>query len=446
MKPLRYNLIVASFRRPTTAIAFGSGLLVCLAVSAASGQRTDIFDTSREHPAIAYTTAPLNDAVAALNERLEQGSLRLAHEEQSGYLQSVLDALGIPIDTQSLVFSQTSAQAKWIRLDNPRAVYFNDTTAVGWVRGADVLELAAHDPRQGVVFYTLDQAASDSPRFKRDGTCLICHQVSETVGVPGYIILSTFQMADDPLAYAGGITVDHRSPLEQRWGGWYVTGSVGGVQHVGNIPVVVKAEELEKPPAPTPVLDSVQGLFDPRGYPTMHSDIVALMVFEHQAHMANLITRVGWEARVAVHGTSAAGGESSGSPAAARLTRVTDAARDLVDYLLFVNEAELTGRLEGSSGFAARFSAEGPHDSKGRSLKQLDLAKRLMRYPCSYMIYTPAFDALPAVAKDAVYRRLWQILSGEEKAPRYAHLSAADRVAIVEILRETKKDLPDYFG
>jgi hypothetical protein len=252
-------------------------------------------------------------------------------------------------------------------------------------------------------------------------------------------------MSDDPLAYAGGITVSHRSPLEPRWGGWYVTGKVGGLQHVGNIPVVVKAEELEKPPAPTPELDSIKGLFDTAGYPTLYSDIAALMVFEHQAHMTNLITRLGWEARVALHGNAPAGAETSASLSAARTTRVTDAARDLVDYLLFVDEAELSGRLESGSGFAARFSAEGPHDSRGRSLKQLDLTTRLMRYPCSYMIHTPAFDALPPVAKDAAYRRLWQILSGEEKTPRYAHLSAADRQAIVEILRDTKKELPDYF-
>ena len=61
------------------------------------------------------------------------------------------------------------------------------------------------------------------------------------------------------------------------------------------------------------------------------------------------------------------------------------------------------------------------------------------------MIYSDAFDALPAAAKDQVYRRLWQVLSGQDKDVRYAVLSAADRQAIVEILRDTKKDLPDYF-
>ena len=69
-----------------------------------------------------------------------------------------------------------------------------------------------------------------------------------------------------------------------------------------------------------------------------------------------------------------------------------------------------------------------------------------MKYPCSYLIYSAAFDALPPAAKDPIYRRLWQVLSGEERGARYrSPLSLADRQAIVEILRDTKKDLPPYF-
>jgi hypothetical protein len=112
---------------------------------------------------------------------------------------------------------------------------------------------------------------------------------------------------------------------------------------------------------------------------------------------------------------------------------------------LFVYETPLPDKIRGSSGFAEKFSALGPADGKGRSLRQLDLDRRLMRYPCSYMIYSDAFEALPAAARDQVYRRLWQVLSGQDKDARYAVLSAADRQAIVEILRDTKKDLPGYF-
>jgi hypothetical protein len=154
-------------------------------------------------------------------------------------------------------------------------------------------------------------------------------------------------------------------------------------------------------------------------------------VFDHQTHMSNLITRIGWETRVAAHEQ--------------RKAEIEAEAREFVDYLLFVDEAPLASRVEGTSGFTGVFEKRGPFDKKGRSLRQFDLVKRMFRYPCSYMIYTDAFDAMPAAAKDAVYRRMWQVLSGTEKAPKYTRLSADDRRAIVEILRDTKKDLPEFF-
>jgi hypothetical protein len=113
--------------------------------------------------------------------------------------------------------------------------------------------------------------------------------------------------------------------------------------------------------------------------------------------------------------------------------------------MLFVDEPRLVGAIKGTSGFAEKFAAEGPRDSKGRSLHQLDLQRRLLRYPCSYMIYTDAFDALAPAAKNAVYRRMWQVLSGQERGPKYARFALPDRQAIIEILRDTKKDLPEYF-
>ena len=116
-----------------------------------------------------------------------------------------------------------------------------------------------------------------------------------------------------------------------------------------------------------------------------------------------------------------------------------------MDYLLFIDEAPLPGKIEGTSGFAETFGARGPHDSKGRSLRQLDLERRLMRFPCSYMIYSEAFDGLPSDLKTEIYQRIWQILSGQETGTRYARLSLSDRQAVVDILRETKPGLPVYF-
>ena len=397
-----------------------------------------------DHPAVAYTSGPVHNAVADLTDQLDRGALTLPFDPVSGYLRPLLDALRIPIDSQTLVFSRGSMQARQITPANPRAVYFNDTVAVGWVRGADVLEVAAHDARQGVVFYTLEQKAASSPRLERNNRCLECHLTWDTLGVPGFQVLSTFQMSDDPNAYASGLVSDHRTPLDDRWGGWYVTGQPGTSQHRGNVPVVVPASDLQRPRRAAPPLPSLAGRFDMRGFPSEHSDVVALMVLEHQSRMANLLTRVGWETRVAVQPApmlSRPSATSSQLPA-----RVLEAINDLVDYLLFVDEAALPARVTGSSGFTQRFSAIGPKDSRGRSLRQLDLTRRLFRYPCSYMIYTPAFDSLMPEARQAIYQRVWAILSGAERDRRYDRLSATDRQAIAEILRDTKPDLPPSFS
>jgi len=425
----------------------GTAVIAGLGVGSAFGQRTDVFVASRDHPAIHWAKGPVRDAVADLNRRLADGSARLAFDSGSGYLRATLEALNVPVESQSLVFSETSAQTTLINPKNPRALFFNDSVSVGWVRGAETLELAAQDPQQGVSFYTLQQAPAEKPHFERDSSCLLCHATWDTLGVPGLIVISTFQMSDDPNAYATGVVEDHRTPIDQRWGGWYVTSKGRPVQHLGNIPVIVPAAELKKRPSPARQLSSVYGQFDTRGFPTSYSDIVALMVLAHQTHMTNLLTRVGWEARVAAYDAQGAAPSLLTPPAVAGAVPagVREAVHDLIDYLLFVDEAPLLGVIEGSSGFAEKFAAEGPRDTKGRSLRQFDLARRMMKYPCSYMIYTAAFDELPPIAKDEVYRRLWQILSGRDKDRPYARLSLADRKAIVEILRDTKKDLPTYF-
>ena len=410
---------------------FLAAVVVLVSVCLAAAQpRTDVFVESRNHPAIAYGTAALHDPITELSEKLERGSSQLAFDRDAGYLPSILDALKISTDSQSLVFSQTSNQAAHITPENPRAVYFNETAAVGWVRGAGALELAAQDPRQGAVFYTLAQTSAGKPQLKRETSCLLCHLTWDTLGVPGFQMISTFQMSDAPTAYASGIVVDHRSPMNDRWGGWYVTGTAGSGAHRGNVPVVVPAAKLTAHPPRPPQLSSVEGRFDTAGFPSRQSDVAALMVLAHQAHMTNLITRVGWEARVA----AAAG--------AAEPPRIKEAVTDLVDYLLFVDEAPFQGPVRGSSSFTGRFSAQGPRDSKGRSLHQLDLERRLLRYPCSYMIYTPAFDALPPATKRQIYARMLSILIGSDAGPRYARLTPADRQAILEILRETKTDFP----
>ncbi len=433
--------------RPKTGIAAAAVVLAGLGAVTAVAQRGGAFRASRDHPAIEYSTGLVSNAVSELNRKIQEGTVQLEFEGRSGYLRSVLDALDIPVESQVTVFSQTSFQAPLITPQNPRAVFFTDTVAVGWVRDGEVMEVAAQDRQQGTIFYTLRQTAAETPQFTRNDQCLACHLSWDTLGVPGLQVLSVAPLSSDPNAYATGFVSDHRSRLEDRWGGWYVTGTHGSVAHMGNVEVTDVDEPestVEKVP---PELESLEGRFDLDGYPSAHSDIVALMVLEHQAHMTNLITRVGWEARRVLHReqmTASSGGRGSAENSGFR-ELIRDAAAELVDYLLFVDEAPLAWRIQGSSGFAEGFSARGPRDRHGRSLRELDLEQRLLRYPCSYMIYTEAFDALPDLAKDAIYERMWEVLSGQESEDPYTRLSLADRQAIVEILRDTKPDLPAYY-
>jgi len=421
-------------------LAVGLGTFVLAGLSASLGaQRAGTFMGSSEDPAIAYTTARLNNAVADVNRRLQDGSLRFTFDSSSGFLRSALEALQIPIDSQMLVFSRTSLQGKRIGEQNPRALFFNDRVALGWVRGGDLLEVAAHDETAGVVFYTLEQKAdaAGAPQFQRAFICLGCHMAGNTLGVPGLLMFSTTRA--EPNQFSGiPRHIDHSDPITRRFGGWFVTGSTGSVRSMGNEVAALDAR-------PSHELASVEGLFDAAGYPALSSDVVAQMVLTHQAGMTNLLTRAAWEARAAdpsLHAPFTSTPEQQASISAV----MTGVASEVVDYLLFVDEARLTERVRGASGFAERFSTSGPRDRKGRSLYELDLSRRLMKYPCSYLIYAPAFDALPPLAKAPVYKRLWEVLSGEEKDPRYrSALSLTDRQAIVEILRETKKDLPQYF-
>ena len=426
---------------PRTLLA--AGLCLCLIGSIwarLDAQRSGAFRGSTEDPAIKYASSPLSNVVVDANKKIQDGTVRLTSEGRSGFLRSALEALQIPTDSQLLVFSRASLQGKLINEQNPRALFFNDRVALGWVRGGEVIEVAAHDATAGVVFYTLDQRtdpAAGSPQFKRAFECLGCHVAGDTLGVPGFLMFSTTR-PDQSQGFSLPRAVDQSDALSRRFGGWFVTGSSGSAPHLGNDVAAIEASARRE-------RASGEGLFDTDGYRALSSDIVAHLVFTHQTGMANLLTRASWQARAAdplLHPPfTATPGEEERIAA-----MMSGVASEVVDYLLFIDEAKLTDRVTGASGFAQRFSSIGPRDMRGRSLRELDLTRRLMKYPCSYLIYSPAFDALPARAKDPIYRRMWQVLSGEEQDDRYrAALSLADRQAIVEILRDTKTDLPAYF-
>ena len=369
----------------------------------------------------------LKDPVTLLAKRIESGELNLDYATgEWGYLPSLLRHLDINTDTQVLVFSKTSFQLSKISPKTPRAIYFSDTVAVGAVQEGNVFELTSLDPSQGLIYYTMETQKAEKPRFERRfSECLNCH------GPAAGLVVSSVYPSQDGTPFVTGTFfegIDHRTPIENRWGGWYVSGTHGSMRHLGNAIAPDPDRPFDLQEEGTQNLTSLSQKFDTARYLEPTSDIVSLMVLEHQARMTNLIRNLGQQFRRGLNNGTL---ESSKS-------NLDRAVEQIVDYMLFVDEAPLRAPVVGVSTFAATFPQRGPRDSRGRSLRDLDLKRRLFKYPLSFMIYSEAFDTMPLAARERIYRRLYQVLSGEEQGPRFTHLSTDDRWAILEILRETK--------
>jgi hypothetical protein len=415
------------------------GLAASLAVGVSGQTPAPYPGVLDEHPAIRYDTRPTRDPVARLNDALRGGTRTLRHEDGVGYLRAVLDALAVPAESQVLVFSKSGIQRAFTSPENPRALYYNPAVVVGYIPGAPVLEIAAQDPQQGTVFYTLDQGATSGPRFVRGSTCLTCHVSVGTLDVPGPIARSNRVSEDGSLLLRAGpsITVNHQTPHTERWGGWFVTTSLSTppyqqLGHLGNLTIAAYPDDdgpaIVSNRALVRWLDSAP---EARGYLSSVSDLAALLVFDHQMHAMNLLTRLNWEWRVAV-------AEGRARVTAAAFEQRFD---ELADYLTFVGEATPVVEVTPRPGFPERLAAAVPKDRHGRSLADLDLATRLMRYPLSYMVYSEAFDGLAPEVKGAVTRRLLTRLSGRDRSPRYVHLTTPAARVAAAILRETKPDL-----
>ncbi len=395
---------------------------------------------------IRYYERPLNDPIAKLQAKVDAGEVKLAYDADRGYLPAVLDALKVPSSSQMLVFSKTSFQLQRISPQRPRAVYFSDDMYVGWVQSGDVVEISAVDPEQGAVFYTLDQEESEHPRFVRDkGQCLACHASARTQGVPGHLVRSVFASpSGQPHFGSGTFTTDHRSPFEERWGGWYVTGKHGAMRHMGNVLCKDRdaPEKFDREAGANQV--ALEDRIRTAPYLESTSDIVALMVLEHQTQMHNWITLANFTARRAAyqdHIINEALEREENYESDSTKRQIASAGDKLLQYLLFSKEFALTSPVEGSSRFTEEFAALGPRDSQGRSLRDFDLQRRIFRYPCSYLIYSPSFDAMPPTMKGYVLTRLKGILEGTDKDPAFDHLTSDDRANILAILQETKPTL-----
>ena len=400
-----------------------------------------------EQPPINYSKSVPDNRVSQLQAAIDRKDVALEYDEKFGYLPDLLKRLDVSVESQMLVFSKTSLQRDRISPRTPRALYFNDDVYVGYCQAGDFLEISAADPQLGAVFYTLDQSQDAAPQVKitrQTDQCLQCHATSQTDDIPGFTVRSLFADEDGlPLLTEGTQRVNHATPIEERWGGWYVTGTHGSQSHLGNF--VVRDRKAPKPwrndngQNVTHLSDRLSS----DGYLTPHSDIVALMVFEHQTYIHNLLTKANFTARQAL-AYQAEINKALGAPAGQRLDSVTrrieSAGDKLVQGLLFVDEAPIRGPFAGAAGFQQRFSQLGRRDQQGRSLRDFDLNSRLFKYPCSYLIDSRAFDELPAEMKQFAAKRLREALDGKAGKP-YDRMSEADRKAISEILAETKPDL-----
>lgn len=411
------------------------GVLLAGAAWLLADRLEDTFFIPLDHPAILYSGATA-DAVGNLGKRLESGQVKLEYAPTGGYLAALLKQLAINTDSQVLVFSRTSIQAERISARTPRAIYFNDDTSVGYVQNGEVLELTSLDPKQGVILYSMEAARSPRPELARRDDCLRCHQGPVTLAVPGLLVSSVHPATGRPgEEHGNAFMTDHRTPFRERWGGWYVTGTHGAQYHLGNNP------NLSDPIHPGPGLRTgtqnvtdLSDRFDTSRYLAPTSDLVALLVLEHQTRMTNLMIRIGWDARVA---------EIDGKQLNAEIDELTA-------YMLFGDEDLLQEPVAGVSTFSKTFAQRGPRDKQGRSLRDFDLKKRLFRYPLSYMIYSAAFDGMPQAVRERVYQRLYDVLTGKDASESIGgtsleNLSAEDRRAILEIVRDTKANLPSYW-
>ena len=405
-------------------------------------------DEPFERPPISYSSATPHDAITILKAKIASGEVRLQGEEKQ-VVRDLLKALAVPETSQMLVFSKTSFQKDRIDPAHPRAVYFSDEVYVGWCPGG-LVEIAAIDPVLGPVFYSFDPHATGVARtFGRDTDCLRCHGGTFVRDIPGLLARSVFtDTAGQPLLSMGAELVDASTPIEKRWGGWYVTALRAGPRHRGNLFLSTETEPGLETLAANANLRALDPLLDTRPYLQGSSDVTALLIFEHQVSVQNVLTKANQECLRMMDYQKNLQKElketASDEPVYDSVRHVfAEASQDILDALLCKDDAALPpGGIQGVGRFAEVFAASGKRDADGLSLKELDLHERLFKYRCSYLIQCSTFDRLQPTLRRRVLRRLGRVLTDPSSEPRYDYLEPAEREAIRQIVAGTVSHLP----
>ena len=394
-----------------------------------------------------------SDPVAQMWRRWQTGQSMPDTSDPKKFVASVLRELGIPVSSQTLVFSKTSLQNALISPHTPRSLFYNEECYVGWAQGG-LMELIGLDPEKGAQFYSLRvpyDSPGSRPELSATETCFSCHESSRTDNVRGMLVRSVYvDSSGQPQFQEGSFLSSHESPLSERWGGWYVTGKHGKERHMGNVVAQMSGDHLILDREAGANVLSLERFFSTADYLAATSDIVALMVLEHQCTMHNRLIDAGKSTREALlrqHDLQKAFGEPiTDEPSGSALSVINSQVDKVLKCLLFAGEYTLQDKgVESSAAFQDAFRQNRKETKDGRSLKDFQLLTRLFKYRCSYMIYSKSFEALPLALKKVLYQRLFNILTSRDASRDFAYLGALERTHILEILRETKPDLPNYW-
>ncbi|MFP6878288.1 MAG: hypothetical protein VCA37_15775 [Roseibacillus sp.] len=392
-----------------------------------------------------YFTRKPQDPMSLLMEKIDAGEVTITEENGKPLVERLLRELKLDKDTQVLVFSKTSLQKRAVSYRNPRAIYFNESVYLGWMPNGRV-EVASFDPEIGPLFYFQRQLDDTRSRlFVRTRSCLGCHAGNATNFIPGSLGRSVYP--DRTGRVLKGIEDYRRSghhiPLQDRYGGWFVSGQHGKMRHMGNSIATREDGQVTIDRKRFANLEKLDQFFPTDSYLAPGSDIAALLVFDHQVTMHHRLVEATYRARQALFDSKLDPMETDVAKLAAgrSIREFTEGVDKVIDYMLFREEIALP-KVSCDANFRRAFTANKRTDKGGNSLKDLRLDGRIFEHRCSFMIYSPSFEHMPPMLRGAIYDRLHQILTAQAPVKGFEHLGAEERTRIVEILRETKKDLP----